>query len=290
MPTSVARTGANLPNGNFLPEVWSKKLQAKFYASTSLDNVTNHDWEGEIKNQGSKVQIRVRPTVNIGDYTVNGDISYQDLGDDKITLTIDKAKYFAFKVDDIDQAQADIKVMNEASMDAAENMKIVVEQQVYGSVFADATSVVTATQVTKTNVLDHIVDLGTTLDELNVPTSGRWLVVPPWLCGLIKKSDLKDASLSGDGSSILRKNGDYVGDINGFSIHKSNNLSGTGATSAVPTHCLAGTRHAICFASQFVKTETLRLQNTFGDAIRGLNVYGFLTTKPQALIDARFHK
>lgn len=289
MPTSVARTGANLPNGNFLPEAWSKKLQAKFYAKTCMDHIFNHNWEGECKHN-SKVQIRVRPTVNVGDYVVNGSISYQDLGDDKITLVIDKAKVFAFKVDDVDLAQSDIKIMNEASADAAENMKNAIEQQVFGSVYADATTQVTNTLLTKANIIDYIIDRGVAFDELNVPSEGRWMVFPPWAVGMIKKSDLKDASLSGDGTSILRKNGDYVGDINGFHIYKSNNLTGSGASVSTQTHALAGTKDAVCFASQFTRTETLRLQDTFGDAIRGLNVYGFLTTKPQALQDCEIYK
>ena len=288
MPTQIARTGANLANGNFIPEVWSKKLQAKFYAATCLDMVPNHDHEGEISGQGSKVYIRVRPTIIISDYTVNSNLTYQDLADDKVELLIDKAKSYSFKCDDIDKAQSDIKIINETTMDAAEQMKIAVERGVFASVYTDATTQATNTQITKANVLDWIVDRGTELDELNIPSDGRYLIVPPWVCGLIKKSDLKDASLSGDGTSILR-NG-RVGQIDRFTLYMSNNLTGTGATSGVPTHCLAGTKHAITFASQFVKTETLRLQTTFGDAIRGLKVYGFKVEVPNALIDAEVYK
>lgn len=280
MPTSIARTGANLPNGNFIPEVWSKKLQAKFYDSTVLDAITNHDWEGEIKNAGSKVIIRARPTVNIGDYTTNGNISYQDLGDDRIELVIDRAKYFAFKVDDIDAAQSDIRIMNETSQDASEGMKKEVDTVVLGSVYADAGTTMASTQVTKISVLDWIVDIGTVLDEKNVPESGRWLVIPPWIAGMIKKSDLKDASISGDGTSLLR-NG-RLGTIDRFTIYSSNLIAAPAGSYKV----MAGTKHAISFASQFVKTETLRLQDTFGDAIRGLKVFGFKVTKADALVTA----
>lgn len=287
MPTLVTRTGANLPNGNFVPEIWSMKLQAKFYKNTVLGEIANTDWEGEIKDKGSKVHIRVRPTINIGDYTVNGDISYQDLQDDKIELLIDKAKYYAFKVDDVDKAQSDIRIINEATTDASEQMKITIDTQVLGNVYADATTAVTSTQITKVNVLDWIVDMGTELDELNVPENGRWLVIPPWIAGMIKKSDLKDASLSGDGTSIMR-NG-RLGMIDRFTLYSSNSLAGSD-TSGTPRHCIAGTKHAIAFASQFVKTETLRLQNTFGDAVRGLNVYGFKVVKADALVDAPVYK
>lgn len=288
MPTQVARTGSNLANGNFISEVWSKKLQAKFYAATCLDMVTNHDHEGEIKGQGSKVYIRVRPTIIVSDYVVNGNLTYQDLADDKVELLIDKAKSYSFKCDDVDAVQSDIKLINEFTMDAAEQMKIAVEKSVFASVYADATTQATNTQITAATVLGWIVDQGTALDELNVPTEGRFFIVPPWIAGLIKKSDLKDASIAGDATSILR-NG-RLGMIDRFTIYVSNNLTGSGAGSGTPTHCLAGTKHAISFASQFVKTETLRLQNSFGDAVRGLKVYGFKTEVPNALVDAEAYK
>ena len=113
--TGVARTGNNLQQRNFIPEVWSMRMQAKFYASTVVPAITNTDWEGEIKESGSIVHIRIRPTVPISNYVVNEDISYSDLEDEKLVLNIDKAKMFAFKCDDVDKAQMDIKVMEEAT-------------------------------------------------------------------------------------------------------------------------------------------------------------------------------
>ena len=250
--------------------------------------VTNHDHEGEISGQGSKVYIRVRPTIIISDYSVNGKLTYQDLADDKVELLIDKAKSYSFKCDDVDKAQSDIKIINETTQDAAEQMKITVEKSVFSSVYADATTQATNTQITAATVLNWIIDQGTALDELNVPVDGRFGIIPPWVGGMIKKSDLKDASISGDSQSIAR-NG-RLGMIDRFTLYVSNNLTGSGAAVGTPTHCLFGTKHAISFASQFVKTETLRLQDTFGDAVRGLKVYGFKTEVPNALVDGEAYK
>jgi len=222
--------------------------------------------------------IRVRPTIAVNDYSVNSTLSYQDLVDGMIELIIDKAKSYAFKVDDIDNAQADINIVNETTMDAAEQMKIAIDKQVLAAVYADATAAIASTQVTKLNVLDWIVDAGTALDENNVPDSGRFIVLPPWICGTIKKSDLQDASISGDGTSILR-NG-RVGQIDRFTVYSSNNV----ALNTGTYECIAGQKEAITFASQFVKTETIRLQDTFGDAIRGLNVFGFKVVQADALV------
>jgi hypothetical protein len=277
---SVAAGYSSLPNGNFIPEIWSKKMQAKFYASTVLGEIANHDWEGEIKGGGSKVIIRAIPTVTIGDYGIGGTIDYQDLSDDKIELLIDKAKYYAFKVDDVDEMQSDIPIVNKTTQDASEQMKIVVDTDVLGNVYSDAANTLATTAITASNVLAWIINAGVSLDEANVPEAGRWLVIPPWIAGMIKQSDLKDASLAGDGTSIMR-NG-RLGMIDRFTLFNSNNIALTGTAATGTFHCIAGTKHFISFASQFVKTETLRLQNSFGDAIRGLKVYGYKATKPEA--------
>lgn len=284
---------APFPTGNaanFVPEVWSKKLQARFYAQTVLAEFCNHDWEGEISGQGSKVLIRQAPTISVGDYT--GTVTYQDLETDKIELNIDQAKYYGFKVDDIHKAQADIELINSSTNDASQRMKINVEKDVFASIYADVPAANTiTTQVTKSNVLDMIVDLGTALDEADVPEDGRKLILPPWICGMIKKSELKDASLSGDGTSMAR-NG-RLGMIDRYTLYSNNNLAVLDGTGKAPGevgfdagtavwYALGGTKHFCSFASQFVKTETVRLQDTFGDGIRGLKVYGFKSTKPEA--------
>lgn len=290
---------------NFIPEIWSKKLNARFYASTVLMQIANRNWEGEIKSAGSKVMIRQTPSINIGTYDpMSPSVSYQNLGEEKLELLIDQARSFAFKVDDVLKAQADINLINEATQDAAENMKIAVDRQVLGTVYADvaSTNVVDAAssgnEITKDNILDVIITAAQKLDEQNVPESGRWLVLPPWMCAMIKKSDFRDASLAGDSVSIAR-NG-RLGIVDRFTIYMSNNLAITDASGKKPgdtgykadearTKVMAGTKHFLSFASQFNNVETLRLENQFGDGVRGLNVFGYKVVKPEAgvLLDAK---
>ncbi|MBF0256028.1 MAG: hypothetical protein HQL47_06125 [Gammaproteobacteria bacterium] len=278
MPTSVARVGSNLPNGNFIPEIWHRMMQDKFYPNSVLDEIVNRKYEGSISGQGSKVYIRQRPTVVVNDYDVNSELSYQDLQDDKLELVIDKSISYAFKMDDIDKAQADINIVQETTADAAQQMATKIDRDVLGSTYVDATTALSSTAATATNVLGWIVDAMTALDEKNVPIDGRFVVVPPWVLGNIMKSDLKDASIAGDSTSILR-NG-KVGTIGNATLYMSNNLATDGTT----WNCIAGTKHAISFASQLVKTENIRLQNTFGEAIRGLRVYGYKVVVPDALV------
>jgi len=94
---------------------------------------------------------------------------------------------------------------------------------------------------------------------------------------------LQDASLAGDATSIVR-NG-RLGMIDTFEIYKSNNVYSVTDGSYTGFHALAGQRHALSFAAQMTKMETLRAESTFGDIVRGLNVYGYQTLKATALVD-----
>jgi len=271
--------GANSA-ANFISEVWSKKLQAKFYANTVLPQVSNTDYEGEISGQGNKVIIRTVPDVTVADYT--GTISYADLTTTKVELNIDKAKSYAFKVDDVVKAQSNFDYWNAAAQDAAESMKIAVETDVFTNIVSTFTpAVVDATSTTSANILGKILDAGQTLDENNIPETGRFIILSPQYVNLLKQSDLKDASLAGDGTSMLR-NG-RVGMIDRFTVYMSNNLlKPASGTDANKTHTIYGHPKAMSFASQFTNTETVRMETSFGDGVRGLKVYGYKTVVPTA--------
>jgi hypothetical protein len=282
MSTSVTRFGNNLPNGGFIPEIWSKRLNYKFYKAVYYREIFNTDWQGEIGGQGSKVWIRTRPTVIVGDYKVNSDIVYQDLQDDKIELDINYAKYFAFKVDDIDKAQADINIEGESQYDAEKQVKIAVETQIYSTIYSDATSTLVQAALDKTNVVDWIIDAKTQLHLRNVPVDNRWIILPPQITSLLHKSDLKASMIMGDGPSLLRRKPDYFGRIAGFDVFESNCLTATSGGTVY--QCIAGQRSGVTFAAQIDKVETLRLQNSFGDAVRGLMVFGYKTNQPDAVV------
>ena len=267
---------------NFIPEVFSKLLQAKFYSSSVLPAISNTDYEGEISGQGDKVHVRTVPTVTINDY--EGSVTNQNLTTDTVTLNIDTAKYYSFKVDDVLAAQADINMLEEASADAAEQMRIAVETDVLSSVVSDAgTSLTPSAAVTKENILGSILEMSTQLDEDNIPEEGRFIVLSPAQISLLKQSELRQAYLTGDSTSPLR-NG-KVGTVDRFTVYQSNLLyTPTTGDDSGKTHVLAGHSKGITFASQFTNTETVRLTDTFGDAVRGLKVYGSKVINPDCLV------
>lgn len=298
--TVPAAAGHPQYSGTFIPEIWSTKLLVKFYASCVLAAISNTDYEGEIKDMGDKVIIRTVPDITIRDYAKGQTLVIQRPESPNVELPIDKAKYFNFICDDIDKHQSDIKLMNEWSDDAGQQMSITIDQGILGDIFADAGNAgATAGAisgninlgaagaplgVSKVDILEAIVDCRTVLGEQNVPKNNRYFVMPEWMSGMIMKSDLKDASLTGDGTSVLR-NG-RLGNIAEFTLYESNLLTsvadGGGETAY---HCIVGQKSALSFAAQMTKMESLRAESTFGTLVRGLNVYGYKVLKEEALID-----
>ena len=308
-------TGSATPtpaySGTFIPEIWSGKLIEKFYASTVLAAISNTDYEGEIKNKGDKVKIRTKPTITIKDYRADGALEIERPSSNIIELLIDQGKYFNLILDDVMDVQADINMMNMWSDDAAQQFKIVIDRQVLLSLIGKAAPKnrgATAGQISgnvnlgvtgtplqivprnpaagKTEITDLIVNLGLVLDEQNIAEQGRWIIVPAWVGAQIKQSELRDASLTGDGTSILR-NG-RLGMIDRFTIYVSNLLpSGVAAGLAAGEWVVfAGTSHALTFASQINKVETLRSESTFGTILRGLQVYGYQIVDKTAIAQA----
>lgn len=287
----------------FIPEVWSGKLLVKFYDATVLGAITNTDYEGEIKDSGDKVYIRTIGDVTINNYSKGQKLSYERIESPDVEMVIDKGKYWAITLDDVDAKQMDIAWMNKWSTDASEQLKIAVDTDVLEGIISGgdissynygATAGYQSSSynlgasgapaiISRTNVLDYIVDCGSVLDEQNIPESGRWMVIPSWMANLLKKSDIRDASFTNEGSSVLR-NG-RIGMIDRFTLYLSNNLySVTDGTLSVTCYYIPfGTNHAISFASQLVKTESLRAESTFGDLVRGLKVYGYKVVKGEAI-------
>lgn len=285
-------------SGNFIPEIWSGKLIENFYDATVLAAIANTDYEGEIRQHGDTVNIRTTPEITIKTYVKGQTLSVENPDKPKLQLVIDKGEYFACIEDDVDKVQSDINLMDQWSKDASERMKIKIDQRVLTDILPDISALNkganagrisgdidlgttgSALAIDKTNVIDLIVDMGTVLDEANAPEQDRFLVIPAKMAGYIKRSDLKDASLTGDSMTPLR-NG-RLGMIDRFTLYVSHNLS----VSSGKFSLVAGHKMGFTFASQMTNMETIRSETTFGNIIRGLQVYGYKVVKPEALAQA----
>jgi hypothetical protein len=122
----------NLPSGNFSSVIYSKKVQLAFRKSTVAGDITNSDYFGEIANQGDTVRIIKEPEISVSAYLRGTTISPQDLSDDDFSLVVDKANYFAFKVDDIEEAHSHVNFMDLATNRAAYRLADQHDQEVLG--------------------------------------------------------------------------------------------------------------------------------------------------------------
>jgi|SRR5215472_484811 len=307
-------SGNNLQATGFIPEIWSGKLVEKFYASTVLAAISNTDYEGEIKNHGDRVKIRTKPTISIYDYKADGLLALDRPTGGTVELYIGNGKYFSLILDDVMEVQSDLNILSMWSDDAAQQLKITVDRDVLDGIVNQMSSdnrggsagvithslnlgvkgtplsVVARDATTgEVELLDVLMRLGQVLDEQNIPEAGRWVVMPAWAGRMIKQSELRQAYLSGDAVSMLR-NG-RLGMIDRFTIYISNLLP-TNAQDSTNFNVgewpiYAGHAHGLTFASQISKVETLRSELTFGQILRGLQVYGYQVVDGKALAQAQ---
>lgn len=296
-PVAAGKVDIGSATMRYIPQLWAGKLLVKYYDATCLSKITNTMYEGIIKKMGDTVYIRQRPDMTIRDYVKGQTLVNEQPESPSVTLEINKGKYWSFVTDDVDDVQTDLKTfVNEWTTDASEQLKISIDTDVLGDIYASAhadNQGATAGRITanfnmgvagtpfavhEENILGKIVDAGTILDEQNVPETGRFFLLSSWAAGMIKKSDLKDASLAGDSTSIMR-NG-LLGMIDRFTVFHSNLLDGDASTG---TYMMFGHKDATTFATQLIKSKVQDNPSGFGMLHRGLQVFGYEVVKPEAL-------
>ena len=132
MAFQTAAGYGNLPNGNFSPVIYSQKVQQAFRKTSVVESITNSDYFGEIANYGDTVKIIKEPEITVKEYARGVNIQPQDLDDEDFSLVVDKANYFAFKVDDIEEAHSHVNFESMASDRAGYRLRDQHDQEVLG--------------------------------------------------------------------------------------------------------------------------------------------------------------
>ncbi len=237
-------------------------------------------------------------------YKVGEEIVYQVPTSASTELMVDLGMYSAFQVDDVDKAQSDLPLINMFSKDSGERIKIEVDREVLAYLYtgADASNKgatagalsgsiglgVTTSPITITaaNATEFIVLMNQVLDEANIPSEGRWCVIPAGFCTALKTSDLKAANITGDSSGVIRTG--LIGMVDRMKVYQNNNLA-NGALAGLAAGefgVIAGTTEASSFAANITKTDTLKIPKSFGEYWRTLFVYGRAVVQPTALVNA----
>ena len=350
MAFTTAAGYGNLPNGNFSPVIYSKQVQLAFRKSAICEAITNSDYFGEIANMGDSVKIIKEPEISVQAYARGTQITAQDLDDEDFSLTIDKANYFAFKVDDIEEAHSHVNFQSLASDRAAYRLADQFDQDVLGylsgykqsALHSNADAVNTTVNGSKAvstagsdellssmkleaddfggssgnsigiqpraggatsatvgsgnaNALQIVARMARKLDQQNVDTQGRWLVIDPVFKEILMDEDSRLFNADFGGSGL--QNGLILNNLHGFRIYVSNNLPtiGTGPSTTGGTNSsnyglmVGGHDSAVATAEQINKTETYRDPDSFADIVRGMHLYGRKILRPEALVNAKYN-
>lgn len=272
---------------NFIPTIWSarilKALEKSFVATQP--GVVNRDYEGEIKQAGDTVKIQSVGDPTIGTYTKNTNISDPEtLTDATRSLVIDQSPYFNFQVDDVDKVQARGGVaFDEALARAGYKLADVQDQYILGLMALAATNTIGSTgtpiEVTPSNAYDQMIKAKVKLDKSLAPREGRWAIIPSWFEAAVA-SDPRFIGTDGYGGNEVIMNGE-AGKIAGFSVLVSQNVP---TVTSTKYKILFGVNGATTFAEQIDSVEAYKPEKRFGDAVKGLQLYGGKVIRPEEIV------
>lgn len=275
---------------NFIPEMWSANLLVALRDQLVYGQagVINRNYEGDVSRAGDTVHITSFTDPSVSAYTKGGTLTWEALTDATKTLSIDQSYSFSFSVDDLDTRQALSGFIAETTRGASYNLSAKADTYLSGLMQDNAGGSLTAvTSMTSDGAYDALVDLRTSLAKANCPASGRFAIVPPEMYALLLHND-KFVRYDASGTTEGLRNG-VVGRAAGFDVVESNTVPTTTATPAVST-VIAGHAMATTFAQQIASVESVRLQDSFGDGVKGLHLYGGLVVRPDLLatVDVSF--
>ncbi len=273
------------------PVIWSARILAQLDKTFVYGAAfTNRNYQGEIKDAGSTVRILQIGDVTVADYT--GTLpDAEGLTDSNLDLVVDQRKFFNFVVDDVDVRRSILTLIDEGSKRAAIAMSDVRDQFVasfhssiaaQNTVGSDASPVTIGFAAGQTRPYDAFLDLTQKLDEANVGTIDRRVVLPPWFIRALKAQFGDRSSSLGD---QVTENG-LAGQVDGVMIYQSNNVANVGGAKFKVMMGLP----VITWADAIVKTETYRPEKKFGTGVKGLNVYGAKLTTPKAMAVGTYSK
>ena len=308
----------NLPSGNFAPEIFSQKVLKFFRRASVAEDITNNDYTGEIENFGDTVNIMKEPTLTVSAYQRGSVVNPQDLADDQVTMTVDQANAFAFKIDDIEERHSHVNFEALATSSGAFALKRKFDANILqamsdGAGIAGADDASLSGGLTTTNTalgtasapinveaddagINLMLLMARVLDDQSVPEENRWFVAPPIFYEKMFQAGNKmaEVQVTGDASSNLRNGLATPGTLAGFRCYKSTALNSTAgtdqvtlsgvATDASENVIMAGHISSTSTASHIAKTEVVRSTESFSDVVRGLHVFGRKVLRPESIV------
>lgn len=247
---------------NFIQSIWSKKIQDDLELKCKLVDNCLRDYEGDVKHAASVKILGVgEPT--IGAYDGGVDITIEEMSDRGQLLTIDQANYFAFYVDDVNQAQS-VPGLKEKYQEKAVHGLAIKRDSYVAELIKGATNATTADALTEEGIKDAIDEAIVALRERNFDEEGVIEITP----AVYNKFKNHLITLSTNNPEYIKKG--IVGVYDDFNVVMSNNMAKDGTY----VYCDVRGKKAIAFAGQINEVEALRAEKRFKDIIRGLDTFG----------------
>jgi hypothetical protein len=294
---AIHDTGLNFGAGRgpFVAEIYSKNVLSFFRRASVVEGITNNDYYGEVSSFGDTVKILKEPEITVNSYTRGATLTPQTLTDTELTLVLDQANEFNFRVDDIESKLAHLNWQQLATSSGAYALKDAYDKDVLATMVANAGTTLdagdfggtggtavglasnadgSAGEADPLNVFSRISRI---FAEGNIPEENRFVVVAPDVLEVLGNTDSKFLSSDYNQGMSGLKNGLVIDmPLRGFKIYQSNNLpSGK---------IIAGHMSSTATATAITNTEVLRDQDTFADKVRGLHVYGRAVVRPECLV------
>lgn len=276
---------------NFIPTIWSTKILQHMRDNLVYGGLVNRDYEGEITRRGSSVEVSMPGEVTIKDMPSRtyGDTKAireidapEGMEVQKVTLLIDQEKYFNFGVDDVDKVQMNLDLMNSYTESASYGFQSTIEKYIAEIMAKEAKLVLGSDEqpvaLTSENIYKQLIKMKVGLDKANVPPVGRFVVLPPEAEGLLLE-DNKFVYVGTSSSEDSLKNG-KVFRACGFDIAISNNVP----VNENKYKIIASYKGSTTFAQQLLETKAYSPEKGFGDALKGLVVFGAKVVRPGKIV------
>jgi N4-gp56 family major capsid protein len=281
----------------FIPEVWSKEVILTAIAASVITPLVRTDWDGEIREEGDVVHIPLLSAVTIGDKQANTAVTYTNYTESTQDITIDKHKYFAFRVEDIARVQSKPELLTAYAGQGGKGLGKQMDTDV--SLLVNNASVTQNVGATTSGAYSDITDAVIRnaiqlLDEANAPEEDRFLLISPAqknaLLGIDK---FVEANKIGD-NTVIRKG--LFGEIYGVMIYVSNNLpSTTSVASSSGASAILAAKNCIMFQREGIGLATQlnpRVQSAYdidhlATSVVGDVLYGAGLLVPAFVVDVR---
>ena len=245
---------------SFIAAMWQAELLESFKGQAIVEPITF-----PVPTQGGKLIINKMGAVAVRAY--EGQVTYDDLQTEAVEVPFDQKRYMAIKIGDVDAAQVAGELRAPAVREGAYQLAKAVDEHAMAKIMASGAHK-EAMALTKDNAYEAIVDANRRLDRKDVPTQDRVIVCGHDVVAMLEK-DLKanfHRDVVADGVEMR---------VNGVRLLATNRVAdGT----IIVMH-----KSAVAHGMQLEKMEALRLESSFSDAIRALEVFAVEVVREEAI-------